>query len=372
MEVSVMKKKILIFTLYFVFAFATIIGIGTGYSQKITAWFYDIKVNIDGSSVGFYRQPFIYEGQVYVSLNDLANNLGFTIQWDDKNKTMNLSSDNQRFSVNTLQQQLDQKNLEIANLKFQLSQKKVELDILRDGESTSSTSYDDLRDLEKRLEDRYDDHRNDGRTMEFDDYRLSELSNGDIQVRMYGDFDRTSSYWRYRDESDFEDFIEEICEEIDREFNKDIEIIVYDKDKDRIAEYTYDYRRSRLTEDYTYGSSSSSSDDKLEELEELLADEYDRHRNNGRYLDFDYHLSQKSNDDIEVIMDADFDRTDNEWKDRDKSYFRDFILDICKEVDRKFDEDVKVIVYDEDNHRIAEYTYDESKGRMDGTYDYEY
>ncbi|WZL73569.1 stalk domain-containing protein [Clostridiaceae bacterium 35-E11] len=367
-----MKKKILAFTLCFVFVFATIVGFGVGYSQKITAWFYDIKVNIDGASIGFYRQPFIYEGQVYVSLNDLANNLGFTIQWDNENKTMNLSSNNNRFTVNTLQQQLDQKNLEIANLKFQLSQKEVELDILRDDDHTSSSSYDDLRDVEKRLEDRYEDHRNDGRTMDFDDYRLSELSNGDIQVKMYGDFDRTSSSWRYRDESDFEDFIEEICEEIDRDFNEDIEVIVYDKDNDRLAEYTYDYSRSRLTEDYTYGSTSSSSDDALEDLEELLDDEYNRHRNHSRYLDFRYQLSQKSNDDVEVIMDADFNRTDDAWQDRDKSDFRDFILDICKEVDKKFDEDVKVIVYDEDHTRIAEYTYDESKGTIDGTYDYEY
>lgn len=356
-----MKKKF-IATLILIFIFSTIIGTTAGYSEKITAWFYDIKINLDSKPLGFYSRPFVYNGQVYVSINDIANNMGFGVQWDDKSKIMNLSSnDNNRFSINTLQNELDQKNLEIANLKFQLSQKKVELDILRDNNtsSSSSNSNDKLSDLEKKLEDDYDHHRNNSRTLRFDNYTLSQSSNDEIRVRMYGEFDRTDSEWKHSSKSKFKDFIEDICDEIDKKFDEDIEIIVYDEDKDKTAEYSYDESRDRLTEDYIYGSSSSSSNTDIADLEETLEDDFDRHSNNGRTMDFDDYKLTKYTNEIDVKMYGDFDRTDREWKYRDKEEFRDFVEDICKKVNNEFDKDVKVYVRDKDNTEIARYTYDE-------------
>ncbi|QEK13262.1 hypothetical protein FQB35_13820 [Crassaminicella thermophila] len=362
-------KKRFILALVLTFIFGTITGTSTGYSEKILAWFYDIKINLDGKPLGFYRQPFIYNGQVYVSLNDIANNMGLGIQWDDENKIMNLSSNgNNLFTINMLQQSLDQKNLEIANLKFQLSQKELELGILRDNKNSSNKSDNKkLNDLEDLLEDDYDTHRNNHRTLGFDNYKLTKYSD-EIDVKMYGDFDRTSSYWRYRDESDFEDFIEDICKEIDKEFNKDIEITIYDKDKDKVARYAYDESKDRLTEEYIYGSSNND----LDYLEKKLEDDYDTHRNNHRTLGFnDYKLTKYSNE-IDVKMYGDFDRTSSYWKDRDKSDFRDFIEDICKKVHNTFDDkDVKVYVYDKDDSQIARYTYDEDDQDLNTNYEYE-
>ncbi|QXM06758.1 stalk domain-containing protein [Crassaminicella indica] len=364
------KKNVLSLALVLVFVVGTVLGTAAGYSEKITAWFYDIHINLDGKPLGFYSRPFIYNGQVYVSINDIANNMGFGIQWDDKNKTMNLSSnDNNRFSINTLQHELDQKNIEIANLKFQLSQKKVELDILRDNRTTSSSTRKSLNDLEKKLEDDYDYHRNNGRTLNFDNYDVSQLSNDKIRVCMYGDFDRTSRHWKDRDKSDFEDFIEKICERIDREYNDDIEVIVYDEDNDKTAEYTYDVSRDRLSEEYVYGSSSS---DDLDDLEDDLERHFDDHTNNGKTMRFDRYDLTEYSDEIRVKIYSDFDRKDSIWKNRDKSDFRDFIEDICGRIDKDYNKDIKVYVYDKDDDDLAKYTYDDGDNEIKNTYDWEY
>ncbi|QZY55481.1 stalk domain-containing protein [Crassaminicella profunda] len=369
-----MKKKfVLSLALILVLLFSTVLGTATGYSQKITAWFYDIRINLDSKPLGFYSSPFIYNGQVYVSINDLANNMGFGIQWDNKNKTMNLSSnDNNRFTVNTLQHELDQKNMEIANLKFQLSQKKVELDILRDNKTTSSTTRKNLNDLEKKLEDDYDYHRNNGRTLNFDNYDVSQLSNNKIRVGMYGDFDRTGKHWKDRDKSDFEDFIEKICEKIDRDYDDDIEVIVYDEDNDKTAEYTYDISRDKLSEEYIYGNSSSSNDD-LDDLEDDLERHFDDYRddNSGTMKFTRYDLKEYS-DEIRVTIKTDFDRNDDIWDDRDKSDFRNFIEDICEKVDKDYNKDIKVYVHDKDDDKLAEYTYDDGDNKIKNTYDWEY
>ena len=88
-------------------------------------------------------------------------------------------------------------------------------------------------DLEDKLDDDYDKYTKGYGTLKFN-YDLSERSNGDIKVKMTGDFDRTTSYWSKRDSSDFRAFIEDtICDEIDDEFKEDIQIYIYDEDDDK-------------------------------------------------------------------------------------------------------------------------------------------
>ncbi|MFZ5968839.1 MAG: stalk domain-containing protein [Bacillota bacterium] len=365
-----MKKRLLC-TFLLVFLLGTTVGASQTYSKTITAWFYNLQINMNGSPMTFTNQPFIYNDHIYVSLNDLSKNLGYTLNWDNDRKIMNITSSTaDAVALSTLKYQLEQKNIEVNDLKFQLEQKELQLSMLKDNTSTSSSSSsDDLEDLEDLLADDYEKHYNNGRNLYFT-YDVSQLSNDNIRVKMYGDFDRTSSYWTSRSNSTFKNFILDICEEIDKEFNEDVEIIVYDKDKDRTAEYIYDDSDNDLEEAYTYGS--SSDDDDLDDMESTLEDDYDRHTNNGRTMEFTYSLRYLSNDDIEVEMDGDFSRSSSYWSSRNKSDFRDFILDICKEIDKDFNEDIKVIVYDSSNYRIAEYSYDDSDNDIDGDYDYEY
>ncbi|WP_129599234.1 hypothetical protein [Anaerophilus nitritogenes] len=274
-------------------------------------------------------------------------------------------------NISALQYELDQKNIEITNLKFQLSQKKIELEILRNERSTStssSNSSSSIKDVQDILNDRYDNHKNNGRTMYFDDFTVSQLSSGKIQVKIYADFDRDDRIWKSRSNSNFEDFIKDICKEVNRKYEKDIEITVYDKDRDRIAEYSYDEYRNKLKDDYTYGGSSSSSND-LDDVEKILNDHYDRHKNDGRTLKFDYKLVNYSNT-IDVKMYGDFYKNDRDWRSRDKKEFEKFIKDVCKEVNDAFDINVMVYVHDKDKgNSIGRYEFKDKDNSFEVKYE---
>ncbi len=244
-----MRKRVGIFIIA-IFLLGTIVGASETYSKNITAWFYDIKINLDGSALTFSNAPFVYNGQTYVSLNELTEDMGYEVSWNDNTKTMNISStDNNEFVLNTLRYQLDQKNLELNNLKYQLSQKEAKLALLEDDHyKNDDDSSDDLDDLEELFEDDYDRYSYYGSSLYFDNYKVTQLSNDDIKIRMYGDFDRNSSDWRNRRESDFRDFILDICKEVDDEFNEDVLVIVYDEDNDTIGEYEYDDSRNKIVD----------------------------------------------------------------------------------------------------------------------------
>ena len=183
-----MKKRILLL-LILIFLLGTIVGRSQGYSSNITAWFYDMKINLNGSALNFTNSPFVYNGRTYVSISELSRHLGLEVQWIDSTKTINLtSSANNDLAVNTLKYELDRKNLELHNLKLQLQQKDQQLAILRDTSFNNSADTDStLDELEEYLEDNFDRHRNNSRLMSFT-YALRQLSNGDIEVEMKGDF----------------------------------------------------------------------------------------------------------------------------------------------------------------------------------------
>ncbi|MBS3994701.1 MAG: hypothetical protein KGZ33_02805, partial [Alkaliphilus sp.] len=101
-----MKKRILLL-LILIFLLGTIVGRSQGYSSNITAWFYDMKINLNGSALNFTNSPFVYNGRTYVSISELSRHLGLEVQWIDSTKTINLtSSANNDLAVNTLKYEL--------------------------------------------------------------------------------------------------------------------------------------------------------------------------------------------------------------------------------------------------------------------------
>lgn len=244
-----MKKKssfILILLLCLFLSTGTVVSKSA--SQQITAWFYEIQVILDGKSLMLATQPFIYNNHTYVSINDVAKNLGYTVQWDDKSKTMNLSSSSSdQVALSTMKYELDRKNAEINSLKYQLEQKNLELSILKENrEYASSSSQTTLSGMENILDDDFYRYSDDDVSMRFS-FSLGRQSNEDIIVRMYGNFDRTSSTWRNRYSSDFRSYILGICKEIDYSFNDDVIVYVYDEDDDWIADYKYSDSNNRIT-----------------------------------------------------------------------------------------------------------------------------
>ncbi|SHK48167.1 copper amine oxidase N-terminal domain-containing protein [Tepidibacter formicigenes] len=230
-----MKRKILALSLI-ILLFLSGFAFGSGYNKKITAYFYNIKVSLNGKSIDFANEPFIYEDTTYVPLRDISESLGVNVYWDNQSKTIYMHSDDTSYSNN---------KYELEILKSQLREKEKEIEKLKDDDD------DNLEDLEDELEDDYDEYTKGNKDLEFT-YSLSQLSNDNIRVKMYGDFDRKSSAWDDRDNSEFRDFIEDICDEIRKEFREDIEVIVYDEDKDRCAEYKYDYSDKDLEKKYEY------------------------------------------------------------------------------------------------------------------------
>ncbi|SHH33388.1 copper amine oxidase N-terminal domain-containing protein [Tepidibacter thalassicus] len=229
-----MKRKIITLSVVITLLLSGF-AFGSDYSKKITVYFKNIKVSLNGKNLNFSNEPFIYEGTTYVPLRDISESLGINVYWDEKSKSIYMHRNNTNYLDNSY---------EIEILKNQLREKEREIEKLRDDDYN-------LDDLEEKLEDDYDEYTRGYRDLEFT-YKLSQLSNDDIRVKMYGDFDKNSSAWDDRNKSKFRDFIEDICREIKKEFKEDIEIIVYDEDRDRCAEYTYDYSERDLDTEYEY------------------------------------------------------------------------------------------------------------------------
>jgi hypothetical protein len=371
------KKVLFVFSIVLVFFLGTFIGSTSTYSKNITAWFYPIQVNIDGTPIHFKSSPFIYNNYIYVPINDLTKHLNFQSQWDNKSKTLYLFSDESAYiSVNALRNELDHKNLEISNLKFQISQLNTQLGIYKGDKNSSGSSNNNnkLRNLQDTLEERYERHRNNGRTLRFNNYRLYQLVDDTIRVQIRGDFRRSSNEWKNAKVSEFEDFMDDICREINKKFKEDIEIITYDDDNSKIAEYSYEQRKDKLKKEYFYSLSGGSGKDKgpdLDDLEEIFEEDYYSHLNNGRTLEFDkYELTKLSGDDIRVKMYGTFKRDDREWENLKKSEFESFIEDICEEINKEFEKDIEIIVYDRNNNRIAEYFYNYKRENLSQRYFY--
>ncbi|MCT4507451.1 MAG: copper amine oxidase N-terminal domain-containing protein [Tepidibacter sp.] len=235
-----MKKRILCLTFILTLICSTI-AFSSGYSRSITAYFSNIKVSLNGKTLNFSNEPFIYGGNVYVPLRDVSESLGVNVAWDDRNSTVYMHNDSNSVYNNS--------SSEIEMLKNQLKAKDKEIERLKNNDDDDD---DDLEDLEDELNDDYDEYDEGYKTLEFK-YKLSQLSNDDIKVVMEGDFDRKSKYWSDRDDSDFRDFIEDkICDEITDEFREDIQIYIYDEDDDKCAEYEYDYSDRDLEKEYEY------------------------------------------------------------------------------------------------------------------------
>ncbi len=338
---SFVRKTIIILVLILLMGFS--LSFGVGYSREITAWFYGIQVKLDGDNLQLSKEPFIYDGSVYIPLREVSRNLGIDVKWDGNNKTVYLFKDN---------------DLE---------------DIPRDYGDSFDSRYvlnkkKDIDDIEDRLNDRYKEYRDGDRDLRFK-YRLTEES-GYIKVRMDGDnFSRSSSSWRDRGDNYFEDFIEKIAEFVADGLDDDVKIYVYDNDNRRVGQYSYDETRDDLDVDYEYSREDNDRDEE-KEIEDELDDDYDKYNKGDRDLEFLYYVTISSSHTKVRMKGRDFTRNSSAWEDRNKSQFRDFVEEIGELAAKEFDEDVKIYVHDRDNREAAEYSYDEKDRELSVEYEY--
>ncbi len=369
------KKFLLILGMTTVFLLGTMVGSASTYSKKITAWFYPIRIYVDSVPMSLSSPAFIYNNYTYVPIQDVAKHLNYKTHWNNATKRLNLySHEGRNLSMNALKSELEQKIFEVSKLKSEISRLKTQLGIREDvnAPGTISSNNDKLRILRDLFEEKYDRHRNNGRTLYFEKYLLSQLSDDRIRVYIYGNFSRGSNEWRNIKTSVFEDFLDDICLEVNRMFNEDIIIIVYDKDRSSIAEYSYDRKKDKLTRDYLYRGSGSSRTLTLDDMEEILEEDFERHHNNGERLEFEtYDLIRLSSGNIRVRMYGDFSRDSSKWKYLNRSDFEDFMESICERINDDFENDIEITVYDRNNQILAEYKYDFDRGRLSRDYFYQ-
>lgn len=311
------------------------VSFGVGYSKQITAWFYNIQIKINGNAIKLSKQPFIYDGAVYVPLRDISNGLGMEASWDDNTKTVKLTSNGSFYNPSNY------------NYPYVIVNK------------------NDSENIEDTLNRDYDEYTEGNDDLEFK-YNIDEKSRY-IEVEMKGqNFEKYSSDWKKRDEDDFEDFIEDIAELVADELDEDVKIYVYDEDDKNVGKYEYDESDDKLDVEYEYGK-----EEDLDDVEKKLDDDYDEYTKGDDDLEFSYDIREYK-DYIKVEMNGkNFDKTSSKWDDRDEGDFRDFVEEIAKEVnDVEDDIDIKIYVEDEDGDTVARYEYDESRDDFDVKYEY--
>lgn len=345
------RKKIarnIVITLLLILLMGSSVAFGVGYSKQITAYFNNIKVKLNGNLLNFSKEPFIYEGTVYIPLRDVSENLGLEVVWDGNTNTVYLANNvygygsTPRYGYN---------NPYVLNKD---EEKEEEEDI--------------IKELEDMLNDDYEEYTEGDEELEFE-YSLDEKSSY-IKVKMEGkNFERDSSDWEDRDEDEFEDFIEDIVEEICDEIDdKDVKVDVEDEDGKSVGKYEYDESKDKFEVTFQYGS-----DGDIDDLEDELNDDYDEYtKGDDGDLEFKYSLEEKSSS-INVDMKGkNFRQDSSDWENRKNSKFEDFIEDIVEKICDEFDDmDVRIYLDDRDGVYTAKYVYDESEDEFKVEFEYE-
>jgi len=332
------RKRItrkIVTTLVIVLLMGCSVSFGVGYSKQITAWYYNIQVKLDGGSLNFSNEPFIYDGRVYIPLRDVTENLGLEVTWDGDTKTVYLASNGTYNNPN-------------YNNPYVLITKKS------------------ISEIEEELNNDYDEYTKGEDDLKFK-YDLSEQSSY-IKVKMEGqNFKRDSTDWDKRDDSDFRDFVEDIAKMIADELDQNVKVYVYDKSDKEAGKYEYDESDSKFEVDSEYGEEADTSD-----LEDTLEDKYGKYEDGSDDLEFKFDVSEKSSYVKVTMKGQNFEIDSSAWEERDTSDFKKFIKDIAEEVCDEIDnKDVKIYVEDEDDKDAARYEYDESKSELEVKSEYD-
>ncbi|MCG8540303.1 MAG: hypothetical protein MJA82_10235 [Clostridia bacterium] len=221
----------------------------------------------------------------------------------------------------------------------------------------------DVKRVEDELHDEYGEYKEGEEDLEFT-YSLRKVS-ANVTVSMKGkNFRMTSDDWKDRNESKFEDFVEDIAEHVAKKFDKDVKIDLEDRDNEKTGTYEYDESRGRLNTIWEYDSGDKDN------IEDKLNDHFDEYKDGKEDLDFDYNVKEESRY-IKIEMKGEnFTRKSSEWEDRSRSKFRTFIREMMEYVADETREDVKIYLEDEEDRRTGEYEYDKGKDEFDTIYEY--
>ena len=125
-----MKRRIAIF-LSVIFCLLSIASVaGQGYPRNIAGEFSALEVNVNNIKMPLFREPFVYEGEVYLPIMDLSQWLYINANYDQANRRVQISTGGKLRDSNTrtFAGYLSQKDYEIQvlNQELEAQEKKAE------------------------------------------------------------------------------------------------------------------------------------------------------------------------------------------------------------------------------------------------------
>ncbi|TEB08581.1 hypothetical protein Psch_02145 [Pelotomaculum schinkii] len=315
-----MKKRIITVLMSLaIVLLMTVAAEATTATKPITVDYVDIQLYVNGNAVSLQdnEEPFIYNGRTFVPIRMVSEALNQNVEWIDSIKAVKISGEN---SATT--DLLTQKEKEIQDLKLEIESLKNTIDSLE-------ADDDEISDLEDALISGYD---------YLEDVNIEDISldgdEDDIDVAINVDLDDYGDEWEELDDSDIEDWIEDLVSSIQDELSDDTvvsgEIIDTDSD-DVLVEFYKDG-------DYSLDVEFQDDDDEISDLEDALISEYD-------YLE-DVNIEDISLDgdegDIDATINVDLDDYGDEWEELDDSDIEDWIEDLVSSIQDELSDDTVV------------------------------
>ena len=347
-----MGKRVKVLTtalLTVVLVFAITVGASaTTGTKSLSAIFRNIQMIANGKVVQAEAEPFIVGGRTYVPLRAISEALGAYVDWNAATNIVTIKGGTSSTEVATLKAQIAAKDAEIASLKAKLN---------------DQTSNDgDLGKLEDNLIDDYDNLGD----VEIDDIRLTG-DEDDVTVKIdvdLGDFD---TEWDDLSDSDIEDWLDDLCADIQDYYSDDTyidgEIQDIDSD-DNLVDFNKDGNDDISVDfnddDYRGGASAADVSDVEDALD---GDSYSVGGIDFEITNIDY---DTDSDEIDVELTTYDVGAEADWNGLSNSQIENDVEDICMEIADAFEEDanadaeiVNIDFYsDDDNADLESFEYD--------------
>lgn len=337
------KKRgvvLLIITTLLIGAFG-MVSYGQGFSRTLKAWFGTVNIIVDGQNVTNKVEPFVVDGTTYIPLRVVAETFNKNVEWNPVTFTANITDDLTQVD-GYYQNQILTRDIEIMSLESKIKKLEKELE-------KSDSKSKDLDDLEDDLNDEFDEYRD----IEFDIKLYGD--NRDIEVEIEVDLYDYGREWRRLTESRKTRYLQDIVDEILEVYPRaDIEGFIIDIDKkDTILEF--DIRRDKVEIKEKYSSADIS------DLEKDLDDNYYNY-----FKDINLRITLDGDeDDVEFIVEIDYDKFEDEWDDLRESSIKRFMSNIYEDVEYELGRSSKIngYVYDYSNKKYLARYYLTSGGR---------
>lgn len=313
-----------------------------GTTKSIKAIFSNIQLfDSKGQIIPSDSEPFIVNGRTFVPLRAIVEALGVNVDWDPATNNI---------TIGAVKNAMQEKDIQIAQLQLKIAELQAQLDGNSSSSSSSSSSSDDadIKDLEKDLEDDYD---------KLEGIKIKDISlSGDerkVTVTIKLSVEKSDDEWEDLSKKDIEDWLEDLCDDIQKFYDDDTDISgkIKDEDNKTLVDFSKDGDDDVEVE-------IEGGDKTVDEVEDYL-------KENAEYsvdgVDFEISsINYRSSDKIDVTLTATEDASDLSTSDI-KELVKDAGEDIAETFEEKCGENPETVIIDvedEDGDELGNYEYD--------------